>query len=98
MPAYCPFQNLEITDATRMEEYVERVKPVTKRYGRRYVVIGGKVDLKEGDWVSHWPVIIEFPRLQAAYDWYDSEDYRPLKSLRQSAGRFSAVFIEDLSV
>lgn len=94
MPTYCLFQNLEITDKEKMLNYVESVEAVTKSFGGRYVTRGGRVEVKEGDWSPTWPVIIEFPSLEAANKWYDSQAYSQLKKLRQSAGRFSAVFIE----
>lgn len=76
-----------------MQEYVEKVKPVTESFGGNYVVSGGDVDVKEGDWAPAWPVMIVFPTMKQAREWYDSEEYRPLKELRESAGKFSAVFI-----
>ena len=94
MPAYALFQNLEITDPVKMAEYAERVRPVTESFGGRYVVRGGTVDLVEGDWRPSWPVLIEFPSLDDARRWYSSQEYQPLKKLRESAGTFSAVFIE----
>lgn len=94
MSAYCLFQNLKITNQEKMQEYVTRVKPITASFGGEYVVSGGAVELKEGDWQPVWPVIIKFPSLNHAHDWYDSEEYKPLKELRKSAGKFSAVFIE----
>jgi uncharacterized protein (DUF1330 family) len=44
----------------------------------------------------HFPVLIEFPTLDAANAWYDSPEYAPLKELRHTAGRFNAVFIPGL--
>jgi len=96
MTTYCLFQNLKITDPEKMEEYVEQVKPVTESFGEKYVVSGGDVDLKEGAWGPTWPVLITFPTMQQAQDWYTSEAYRPLKELRESAGEFSAVFIKGI--
>lgn len=96
MAAYCLFQNLEITDPARMQEYVTKVKPVTASFGGEYVVSGGKVDVMEGAWAPMWPVIIVFPTLAKAHEWYESEAYRPLKALRESAASFSAVFVEGI--
>lgn len=96
MPAYCLFQNLEITDPDRMQEYIQRVAPVTESFGGKYVASRGAVDVMEGDWQPTSPVIIVFPSLQHAHDWYNSEEYAPLKELRLSAGKFSAVFIEGM--
>ncbi len=96
MSAYCLFQNLEITEPKKMQEYVTQVKPVTASFGGEYIVSGGEVEVKEGDWQPTWPVMIKFPSLKQARDWYDSEEYQPLKKLRESAGSFSAVFIEGI--
>lgn len=98
MPAYCLFQNVRITNPSVMEEYVRQVKPVTESFGGRYVVLGGHVDIKEGDWSPAWPAMIEFPTLKAASDWYNSPEYAPLQDLRLSAGEFSAVFIDGLPI
>jgi uncharacterized protein (DUF1330 family) len=97
MPAFCLFQNLKITHPQKMDEYVRKVKPITESFGGRYVVLGGEVQVKEGAWSPVWPVVIEFPTMQAANDWYNSPAYAPLKALRLAAGEFSAVFIDGVS-
>jgi uncharacterized protein (DUF1330 family) len=96
MSAYCLFDNLEVSDLAKLEEYKNRVAPVVRQYGGRYVVLGGEVDLVEGAWKPTYPVMIEFPSLEQARRWYDSDEYRALKGLRLSAGRFNAVFMEGL--
>lgn len=96
MSAYCLFDNVEVIDPAKLEEYKARVGPVVERFGGRYVVLGGQVDLVEGDWRPSFPVMIEFPDLAQAHRWYASEEYRDLKALRLSAGRFNAVFLGGL--
>ena len=96
MSAYCLFDNLEVTDPTRLEEYKNRALPVVEHYGGRYVVLGGKFDTIEGEWRPTFPVMIEFPSLEQAYRWYDSDEYQELKALRLSAVRSNAVFIEGI--
>jgi uncharacterized protein (DUF1330 family) len=96
MSAYCFFDLLEVTDPGKMEEYRKRVGPVVERYGGRYLAVGGKFDVVEGDWRPVFPVIIEFPSLDQARQWYNSEDYRELKDMRLSATRSNGVFIEGL--
>jgi uncharacterized protein (DUF1330 family) len=96
MPAYCLFDNLAVDDVAKLAEYKTRVAAVVQRYGGRYLVRGGRVDLIEGAWRPTFPVMIEFPSLEQAHRWYDSPEYRDIKELRLSAGRFSAVFIEGL--
>lgn len=96
MPAYCFFNVLEVTNPALMEEYKAGVFPTVEQYGGRYVVIGGQCDVVEGDWRPVFPVIIEFPTLEQAHRWYDSEEYRDLKALRRAATNTQAVFIAGL--
>ena len=94
MSAYCFFDNLETINPEKLEEYKNRVAPVVQKFGGRYVVLGGKFKVVEGDWSPTLPVIIEFPSLEQAYKWYDSDEYQELKELRLSAVKSNAVFLE----
>jgi len=96
MSAYCLFDNLEVIDVAKLEEYKQRAAPLVEQYGGRYVVLGGKVDLMEGNLRPTFPVMIEFPSLERAHEWYSSAEYAPLKALRLSAMRSNAVFLEGL--
>ncbi len=96
MSAYCLFDNLEVTDPAKLEEYKKRVAPIVEQYGGRYIVAGGKMDVVEGDWRPTFPVMIEFPSLEQAHRWYDSEEYQKVKALRLSAVKSNAVFIEGI--
>ncbi len=96
MAAYCIFDNLEVRDVAKLEEYKTNAGPIVEKYGGKYVVLGGKVELMEGEWRPTFPVIIEFPNLAAANQWYESDEYRDLKALRLSAVKSNAVFIEGL--
>lgn len=96
MAAYFLFDNLEVIDAAKLEEYKARVAPLVERHGGRYVVLGGKVDLVEGQWRPTFPVMIEFPSLERAHQWYSSSEYREVKALRLAAVRSNAVLMEGL--
>ena len=94
MSAYVFFDILEIIDQKKMEEYRRRIGPTVENYGGRYLVRGGKSNIVEGDWQPVIPVIIEFPNLEQAYEWYDSDEYKELRVLRLDAAKLNAVFIE----
>ena len=96
MAAYCLFDNVEVTNEEHLQEYAKRVAPIVAKYGGWYVVVGGRADLVEGDWRPTYPVLLEFPSLEEAYRWYNADEYRDLKTLRHSAVRSNAVFIEGL--
>ena len=94
MSAYIFFDILEIVDQQKMEEYGRQIGPTVEQYGGRYLVRGGRFDIVEGDWRPVLPVIIEFPSLERAYQWYEFEDYKELRALRAGAAKLNAVFIE----
>ena len=96
MSAYFLFDNLEVTDPEKLEAYKSRVGPVVEKFGGRYRVMGGPAAAHEGDWQPSYPVMIEFESAERAREWYDSDDYRDLKALRQSAVRCNGVLIEGL--
>jgi uncharacterized protein (DUF1330 family) len=93
MPAYFLVDVREIKDPTRVEEYRARVAPVVEKFGGRYLVTGGPFEVVEGEWRPVFPVLVEFPSMEQARRWYDSDDYRELKQLRLAATTGSGVFL-----
>jgi uncharacterized protein (DUF1330 family) len=96
MAAYCYFDILETKDTHKMEIYKEHVLATVDQYGGRYLVIGGPCDLVEGTSKPKYPIVIEFPGMDQAYHWYNSEECKALKALRQEAVEANAVFIQGL--
>ena len=94
MAAYYLVDIREIKDNAKMQDYRARITPVVERFGGRYVVIGGPVEMLEGSYQPIFPVMIEFPTMADARRWYDSADYRELKALRLSATASNAFFME----
>jgi uncharacterized protein (DUF1330 family) len=92
MSAYCLFDNVEVLDPDGLARYARRIKKVVERYGGRHISIGGTVEAVEGDQHLRYPVLIEFPDLEAAHRWYDAPDYKELKALRHASVRCNATF------
>ena len=81
MPAYFIVDN-EVTDPAGFEEYRKQVPGTVEQYGGKFLVRGGQVQALEGDWKPKRIVVTEFPSIEQARRWYDSEEYRALKALR----------------
>ncbi len=96
MSAYCLFDNLEVHDPEKLEEYKSKVLPVVEKYHGKYVVLGGKTEVVEGRWQPVHLVMIEFPDVELARQWYYSEEYRELKALRLSAVVSNGAIVEGL--
>lgn len=96
MSAYFLFENLEVVDPDKLEEYKQKAGPVVESFGGRYRVLGGPTTVFEGNWEPRFPVIIEFESVERARAWYESDQYRELKALRQSAVVCNGVLIKGL--
>lgn len=94
MSAYIFFDILEIADQKKMEIYGQQIGLTVERYGGRYLIRGGKVDVLEGDRHPTRLVLIEFPSSEQAHQWYESEDYKELRALRSGAAKLNALLIE----
>ena len=84
-----------MTDPAGFEEYRKQVPGTVEKYGGKFLVRGGHVQtLEEGDWKPKRIVVTEFPSIEQARRWYDSEEYRALKALRLRTARGSVVLVE----
>ena len=86
--------NIEITEPAAFREYRNRVGATVEQYGGKFVVRGGKVDSKEGDWQPRLLVMLEFPSLEQAERWYNSPEYKPLIAIRENAARTQLIIAE----
>jgi uncharacterized protein (DUF1330 family) len=93
MPAYL-IVDLEVTDPAGYEEYRQQVPASLATHGAKLLVRGGRVATLEGGWKPKRIVVVEFPSMDAAQRWYDSEEYRGPKALRLKSTRGSAILVE----
>lgn len=67
------------------EEYKALAKPIAEKFGGVYRARGGTLDVRETAlWSPSRIVIIEFPDMQSAQAFVDSEEYAPVAPLRQN--------------
>jgi uncharacterized protein (DUF1330 family) len=94
MPAYVIGDVRAAWDAEALGEYRRRNTDAVARHGGRFIVRGGEIELLEGEWDTRRIIVIEFPDMAAARGWYESEDYAPLRTLRQSASDTNIILVE----
>ena len=75
MAAYIVAQ-VKVRDPAAYQRYREAVTPLIDRFGGRFRVRGGELDVLEGDWPLPRLVIIEFQSKDAARLFYDSPSTR----------------------
>ena len=81
MPGFAIF-NIDIKRPEEYKEYVKKVKPIAESYGGEYIVRGGENTIVEGSWAYPRTVVIKFPSYEKALEWYNSEEYKPIKQIR----------------
>ena len=86
--------DIEVTDYGPYDDYRRQVPPVVEKFGGKYLVRGGNLETVEGDWTPRRLVVLEFPSVEKAKEFYDSEDYRPLKALRLGSTDSKMVLVE----
>jgi uncharacterized protein (DUF1330 family) len=92
MAAYVIAQ-VEVTDADTFAQYSRQVPAVIEKYGGRYLVRGGALEMFEGEWNVRRLVVLEFPSMEQLKRFYHSAEYAPLIALRQKSAQtiFAAV-------
>jgi uncharacterized protein (DUF1330 family) len=93
MPAYVIVET-EITDPERYEHYKAASPGAVAAGGGRFLVRGGELAVLEGDWHPSRLVVVEFPDLDAANRWYESDVYQEAKRLREGAGNLRMVAVQ----
>ncbi len=87
--------DINVTNREKFVQYAEAVQKTVKTYGGTYLCKWGAPESLEGDWDINKVVIIKFDTPEQAKDWWSSEEYRPLKSLRRSASTTRVLLVNE---
>lgn len=93
MAAYL-IADIAIHDPAAFEDYRKAVPATIAAYGGRYLVRGGASEVAEGSWQPKRVIVLEFPSMQRARQWYNSAEYQAILPLRLKASTGNAVFVE----
>jgi len=93
MAAYL-IAHIDVTDRQGFAAYGAAVPAIIERFGGRYLIRGGEIQVLEGDWAVPRLVTIEFPNAARARAFYDSPEYQEILPLRLAASRGTVVIAE----
>jgi uncharacterized protein (DUF1330 family) len=93
MPAFVIIE-LSIHDKEGIVEYQKLAPATIAQYDGKFVVRGGQTTSLEGNWNPQRIVVIEFPSVQRAKEWWDSEMYSKAKALRQKFADTKMIIVE----
>jgi uncharacterized protein (DUF1330 family) len=93
MPAYV-IVDVSIQDHAEYEEYKKLTPAAVAAFDGRFVVRGGRHITLEGDWKPERIVVLEFPSIERANEWWNSEWYSKAKEIRQRAAKTKMIIVE----
>ncbi len=85
----------KLSNPEAYEEYKKLARPIAEKYGGIYRARGGELDVRETDlWSPTRVVVVEFPDMDSARAFVDSEEYAPVQKIRH-ANAECTLFIVD---
>ena len=93
MSAYVIVQ-VEVTEPAGYDDYKQMVPASLAAYGGKFVVRGGACETLEGSWQPKRVVVLEFPTVARAKQWWASDEYRSAKALRQRTAKTEMILVE----
>lgn len=87
--------NLDITDEEKFKEYQQATRVTLEPYQARPLIVSQNVEIKEGEWSKGLTVVLEFPSMNHAQDWYHSDEYQKVIPLRLASSRDGRLIITE---
>jgi uncharacterized protein (DUF1330 family) len=94
-PAYV-IGEVEVTDPTTIQKYLENAPATIAASGGHYLVRGGKAEALEGD-APKRIVVLAFDSAEKARGWYNSPAYEAIKPIRHSSAKTRAFIVEGVT-
>ena len=88
--------DVTITNSSLYEDYKKLTLASLEPFEGKFIVRGGSAETMEGDWQPGRMVVVEFPSVQKAKDWWSSAGYAPAKAIRQSASITKMILVEGI--
>ncbi len=85
---------INVNHTETYDAYRKQVLPTIEAHDGEFLVRGGEYTVEEGAWSWQRVVVIRFPSVEKAREWYNSDAYVPLREMRQSASEGNLIIIE----
>ena len=95
MAAYVIAQ-IEVTNWEKFKAYTQETPATIAKHGGRFLARGAEINVLEGNYPDKRVVLIEFPSMQKAQEWYHSDEYQRVKALRQDAATGVLIAVDGL--
>lgn len=94
MAAYAMVE-ITVNDNEGMGPYREKVADTVAAHGGKYLILGGETEVLEGNIGQHpTKVLLEFPSMDAARNWYNSAEYQEILPARLNSSSANFLIVE----
>ena len=85
---------VSVTDPAIYEEYRKLTPGSIAAFNGKFRARGGEVFSLEGDWNPERIVVVEFPSVEQAREWWNSESYSKARAIRQRSAETNMIIVE----
>ena len=96
MTAYM-IARVSVTDWDKYNQYMKVAPGIINKYGGKFIVRGGQTITLEGPEEKWRIVVVEFPDLEKAREFYHSQDYADARKIREGAALAQFVAVEGVA-
>ena len=85
---------ISVTDTQVYEEYRKLTPASLLPFEGRFAVRGGHTETLEGGWNPERIVVLEFPNMEKAKAWYNSDFYTAAKEIRLRSAKTRMILVD----
>lgn len=96
VPCYVLVRSADLQIGPDLGRYVRSVDATLEKYGAEILVQNLPARVLEGEW-DGFVTLLRFADREAAERWYDSPEYREIRTLRQSTSTPTAILVDGVA-
>jgi uncharacterized protein (DUF1330 family) len=96
MTAYMIVQ-IDVTDMEQYREYTKLTPAIIEKFGGQFIVRGGDVVTLEGQPETRRVVVVQFPSVEVATNFYNSDEYQAAIKVREGAAIGQFIVVQGVS-
>ncbi len=86
--------DVRVTDQAGFADFIAAVPASIEGHGGRYIIRGGDVEVRQGDWAPPRFVVVEFDSIEAARAWLDSDSYAEVAEILNRTSDTNVIVID----
>lgn len=86
--------DITVHDPERYQDYVRQVPDFIEKHKGSYLVRGGELEVREGNWHPQRLIILEFPDREHANAFLEDPEYQTVAAIRHAAAETNALLVE----